>query len=105
MIEDPVLHEVFEQWPAWQTIVERLLPVGTDAREVPVSAVEEAIGGMNGGDLRRLAHAFVANGHSHTLADAVILTGEVWGMAMRGQRPRFGAEVGLSSADFPEREL
>lgn len=99
MIQDPILREVFELWPAWQTVVEHIL-LDADPKTVPPAEVEAALGDLNGRALKRLAHRMVADAHAETLGEAVTMLGELWGMAMVGRRPRFGAEVGLSSEEF-----
>ncbi len=99
-----MLHEVFDLWPSWQTVVEHVMPSDADARDVPPVLVSEHLEQMNGADLRRLAHLLLAHAHAESMRDAVTILGELWGLSMVGRRPRFGAEAGLSSADFPERE-
>lgn len=100
---DPVLEEVFVQWAAWQTLVDHLMPNGTDARDVRPSLVADAIAELEADRLRRLAHLLVGHGHVDSLEEALLLLGRLWGKAMIGRRPRFGAEVGLTLAEF-ERE-
>lgn len=100
ILTDPILDEVFRVWPAWQDLVERVLPDRCDARTVDPRRVYDAVDGMSNESVTRLAYLMIANGYADSLAEGAALLSRLLALAQDGQRPRYGNEVGISFPDF-----
>ena len=100
MIEDKVLHEVFDQWGAWQMLVSHLLPVGTDPMDAEPAAMAAALDDLDHERIRRVVWLLMGHGHADSEAEGKQLLSEVWALTKVGRRPRNGAECGFSSEDF-----
>lgn len=92
-LTDPVLHEVLDQWLAWQTLVRELLPPGHNATTADPAEVEAALAGMSIVDLTRFMYLLVGHCHGDTLEEAADLLCEIRERLVRGERPRFWCEV------------
>lgn len=98
--QDPVYHEVFNLWNAWQTIVETVMPRGTISRDVPPLTVYKTVAGMSVDRIGRLTHLMVAEGHADDVSEAAEIIVSLLAYAEAGRRPRFGVEAGLTLDEF-----
>jgi hypothetical protein len=101
MLTDPILHEVFNQWPAWQEIVSNVT-VGADAKDADPLEVDAALDAMSAESIGRLVHLLIGHACANTIDEGLTILHEVWELAALGQRPRYGAEAGLTMGDFEE---
>jgi hypothetical protein len=94
-VNDPVLHEVFVRWPAWQELHTHLL--STDCR---TSDPCDLAGPLCAYGLDRAACLLYAHCIGSCLADSHAIVVELLRNAQQGRRPRFGAELNLRAEDF-----
>jgi hypothetical protein len=97
---DPLYHEVFVQYRAWQDLVRDVLLPGADALTADPLKIHEALQELDNDAWNRLAHLMVANGHADTVTDGVRLLVELRAYAECGRRPRYAYEAGLSFGEF-----
>jgi hypothetical protein len=94
-VTDPVLHEAFVLWPAWQTIVEYV------SREDAKTAEPQSVyGAACAVDQDRLAALLYAHAVADSAEDARDLLADVLLMARDGVRPRYGRELGFTREMF-----
>lgn len=100
-LTDPLFHEVFDQWRAWQVLVENVT-TNQDPRTVDPLKVNAELEGLDNESWNRLAHLLIGHACANSVSEAVVLLRELRGYAGVGRRPRFGVEAGLSFEDFEE---
>jgi hypothetical protein len=94
-VTDPVLHEMFVLWPAWQTIVDYV------SREDAKAAEPQSIyGSACALDQDRLAALLYAHCQADTLDEGRDLLADLLLMARDGVRPRYGRELGFTREMF-----
>jgi hypothetical protein len=98
-LSDPLLTEVFRNWPAWQVLVENVTE-GVDASVIDPRRVAAACEDLSLDGWMRLSHLMVGHGHADTLDEAVDLLTDLRALAIEGKRPRYGAEAGLTMEAF-----
>lgn len=100
VLPDPLQDEAFRVFPAWQDLVARVMPFGSDPLAVQPVLVFEALNELAETDDRateRLCHLMIANGYADTIFEAGALIGRLYGMSAIGRRPRYAPELGLAS--------
>jgi hypothetical protein len=90
--DDPILHELFVRWPAWQTLAGYLTVHGTHPGDADPRAVFDRAAEC---ESERLVALLYGHGHGDSLVEAARILGDLLFDAFAGRRPRFGVEMGI----------
>jgi hypothetical protein len=103
ILSDPVLDECFRCWPAWQDLVERVMPDDCDARTVDPRAVFDVVEELSNQSVVRITYLLIANARADSLPEGAALLSRLLGLAENGLRPRYANEAGITLDDLERR--
>lgn len=94
---DPILHELFDRWPAWETLVKPFIAPGEHPADIEPRAVFALAAEC---ETARLVARMYGDGHGATIDEAGAILADLLAGAFAGNRPKFGAELGFGSREL-----